>query len=399
MEDKRRIMWIDQLRGLALFFVVVGHVALPPRIKSVIYSFHMPLFFIISGLTLNHQKIQMIPMKEYIKDKAKKLILPYLWMSFLVFPLWYVTYYWICDTSTTLFQVILGIFGGNNLIFYTSTSNALWFLLVLFFAEILYAAVVKWTHGDEQRISIFVILSAVVGYLEKGKGQIWHFNIAFTAVAFLYIGKLLMDFYRKHTEFFESKREIKKYGMIFLLMIVGGVSHICNGRISMTANKFGKSFVLFYITAFCFSVVVILVAMSLPRFHFLNYIGRNTLLYVGCHIPVIRFFEKAYPNLFSSGVYVVFLAVGVYLGMMLICWLCNKYFPYVCGKTATTNRNVLAIWKVFIVADCGVIPVLGIFEHFHILEKSSYQNIMIVCLTFLLSIFYVWFSQRKPIKK
>ena len=398
MENKRRILWIDQLRGIALFFVVIGHVALPSNIKSVIYSFHMPLFFIISGLTLNHEKIQKIPMKEYIKDKAKKLILPYFWMSFLVFPLWYITYCVICDTATTIFQVIVGIFSGNNLVFYTSTSNALWFLLVLFFAEILYAAIIKWTHGDEQKISILIVLSAIVGYLDKGNGQIWHFNVAFTAVAFLYIGKILMDLYKKYMDFFEAKREIKKYGIIVLLVVVGCISHICNGRISMTANKFGKSFVLFYITAVSFSVAVMMVTMILPRFHFVNFIGKNTLLYVGCHIPIIRFFEKVYPDVFGGGIYVVFLAGAVYLGMILLCWLCNSYFPFVCAKTSEKNKKVLTIWNVLIVFDCGVIPVLGVFEHFHILEKTQYQNVGILCTTVLISILLVGFTQINKVK-
>ena len=65
---------------------------------------------------------------------------------------------------------------------------------------------------------------------------------------------------------------IKKYGIIVLLVVVGCISHICNGRISMTANKFGKSFVLFYITAVSFSVAVMMVTMILPRFHFVNFL-------------------------------------------------------------------------------------------------------------------------------
>ena len=389
MENKIRILWIDQLRGIAIFLVVLGHVAIPARIKSVIYSFHMPLFFIISGLTLNHLKIQKLSMMEYIKDKIKKLLIPYVWMSFLVFPLWYITFCKISHTQATIVQVIGGIFLGNNTVFYTSTSNALWFLLVLFFAEILYAAIVKLTKGDVKKMSILMVLSAIVGYLQKGIGQIWHFNVAFMAVVFLYIGKILMDYYKKHTEFLESKREIKKYAWMFLLFVVGCISHICNGRISMTANKFGKSFVLFYITAICFSVVFMLVIMMLPKFNFINFIGKNTLLYVGCHVPIIRFFEKAYPQIFGSGIWTVFLAVGVYLVMVLICCLCNKYFPYVCGKTSGINKKEFIIWKLLIVANCGLIPVLGVFQHFHILENTQYRNGAILLVTFLISILFV----------
>lgn len=58
-----RIEWLDSLKGFAIFLVVVGHVVLGyikadifPQfynelqyIYAIIYSFHMPLFFLISG--------------------------------------------------------------------------------------------------------------------------------------------------------------------------------------------------------------------------------------------------------------------------------------------------------------------------------------------------------------
>ena len=52
--EKERIDWLDSLRGLAAFLVVVGHVAILFKIywiESIIYFFHMPLFFMISGIT------------------------------------------------------------------------------------------------------------------------------------------------------------------------------------------------------------------------------------------------------------------------------------------------------------------------------------------------------------
>lgn len=44
MNQNGRIVWIEQLRSIAFFFVILGHVALPKDVQSVIYSFHMPFF-------------------------------------------------------------------------------------------------------------------------------------------------------------------------------------------------------------------------------------------------------------------------------------------------------------------------------------------------------------------
>ena len=50
---KKRIEWIDICRGLAIILVIIGHSNLETgmafNLKSIIYSFHMPLFFVLSG--------------------------------------------------------------------------------------------------------------------------------------------------------------------------------------------------------------------------------------------------------------------------------------------------------------------------------------------------------------
>lgn len=52
MNQNGRIVWIEQLRSIAFFFVILGHVALPKDVQSVIYSFHMPFFSLFPGLRL-----------------------------------------------------------------------------------------------------------------------------------------------------------------------------------------------------------------------------------------------------------------------------------------------------------------------------------------------------------
>ena len=49
MENKKRIVWIDQLKGIAFIFVIIGHLGIGKTFKSWIYSFHMPLFFFAAG--------------------------------------------------------------------------------------------------------------------------------------------------------------------------------------------------------------------------------------------------------------------------------------------------------------------------------------------------------------
>src|SRR3954451_22012656 len=50
----QRIEWIDRARGIGIILVVVGHALLSTSTgafaRDMIYAFHMPLFFFLSGL-------------------------------------------------------------------------------------------------------------------------------------------------------------------------------------------------------------------------------------------------------------------------------------------------------------------------------------------------------------
>ena len=47
----KRIVWIDIAKGLGIILVIAGHLfRYDSYISTVIFSFHMPLFFFFAGL-------------------------------------------------------------------------------------------------------------------------------------------------------------------------------------------------------------------------------------------------------------------------------------------------------------------------------------------------------------
>lgn len=363
---KERIVWIDQLRSVAFLFVIIGHVALPKEMKSLIYSFHMPLFFLISGLTVNRDRIINTPILDYIKKQAKSLLVPYFWMSFLCYPLWYLAFH-ILSSSTKLTPVDMfkGIIAGS--LEYNSPSNALWFLLVLFLANILYACILKLSKGNESVLLCFVFISAIIGFLDKAFPQLWHFNVAFTAVMLLYLGNQFMIWY-KNSKLYNHKLSLsyvaKLLTVVAGLVVVGLISHKMNGRISMTANKFGKSVLLFYITAIAFSFAITLVMTLIPKISFVTYIGQNTLLYLGIHIPIIRIFEKAFPDIFSQYKFSIPFAFVLYVALIPIVMFVKKCFPYVCGQFTRDCSLIQNMGKVVIVFWSTCVPFAYVMSKF-----------------------------------
>lgn len=80
----KRIDYIDIARGLGILLVVMGHNDfgyISPFAYKVIYSFHMPLFFFLSGYFLNAS----IPFFDYFKKRFSSLLKPYLFTIFLIY--------------------------------------------------------------------------------------------------------------------------------------------------------------------------------------------------------------------------------------------------------------------------------------------------------------------------
>src|SRR6516162_8987779 len=88
-----RLEWVDVAKGLGIALVVLGHTLrglvnaglLNPEgpvqvVDRWIYAFHMPLFFILSGLFLARSAER--PLRSFVADKLLRLGYPYLvWVT------------------------------------------------------------------------------------------------------------------------------------------------------------------------------------------------------------------------------------------------------------------------------------------------------------------------------
>jgi len=80
----KRIGYIDIARGIGILLVVLGHNDfgyISPFGYKLIYSFHMPLFFFLSGYFLNVS----IPFVDFLKKRFNSLLKPYLFTIFLIY--------------------------------------------------------------------------------------------------------------------------------------------------------------------------------------------------------------------------------------------------------------------------------------------------------------------------
>ena len=119
---KQRVEYLDYVRGMAILLVVLGHMYnVEDPIRILIYSFHMPLFFIISGFFAKND----IGLLELIKKKFKVLMIPYFAFGGVIMLIMYATNGFDEEFAIYIRHFITGV-----------GRDALWFLVCLFLAFI-----------------------------------------------------------------------------------------------------------------------------------------------------------------------------------------------------------------------------------------------------------------------
>jgi len=120
-----RIQYIDIARGIGILLVVLGHndfALVSPFVYQVIYSFHMPLFFFLSGFFINPS----VGFWEFVKRRFNSLLKPYL---FTIFMIYFVSVsFEKMSFQTALFRITKSLYGSG----YYLDWVQLWFLPHLF---------------------------------------------------------------------------------------------------------------------------------------------------------------------------------------------------------------------------------------------------------------------------
>lgn len=132
----QRSVLFDVMRGIAIILVVIGHAGIGPLSWAFIYSFHMPLFFYISGCFCNVEQ----SFKQFFIKRIKSLYFPFvkLYTLFIIAsPLLHAykisgnDYHSFSEILQALSLVIRFRVGAIDLL------GQFWFLPVLFFISII----------------------------------------------------------------------------------------------------------------------------------------------------------------------------------------------------------------------------------------------------------------------
>ena len=134
-EIHQRYVSLDIAKAICIILMVAGHSGCPKYIHDVIYLFHMPAFFLISGMLLSEKYL--LDLRNGIKKKFKSYYIPYVKWS-IVFILAHNILYQLnfYSNSYSLTETILNILLAITMMKTEMLLGGYWFLSSLLWASI-----------------------------------------------------------------------------------------------------------------------------------------------------------------------------------------------------------------------------------------------------------------------
>lgn len=276
MKTLAKIKEYELIRGIAIIFVILGHsyqlgsfnismqefVSLDTNcvasffngiINQIIYSFHMPLYMILSG-ALAYRAFDKWEIFEYIKLRCKRLIIPFFVCGFFF---------------SVPIKFIAGYFGTWSLLesyvhslVLMETTGHLWFLFVLFLLDCIFIVVYKMNLVDKRIFVLIMIIAFLIhDYLPSGGLMLYrlcHFALYF------YLGLM-----------FEKKGIRQRVSEILL-----------KDKILLIVLCIGIYCVFYNLEQIFNEIIPIGKAIVRNAFEFFQAISASMIIFMSCHLVV-----------------------------------------------------------------------------------------------------------------
>lgn len=206
--SSHRVAWLDVLKGVGIVSVVWGHAAYP--YSYLMFFFHMPLFFFISGYLY---KPNTAAAHDAIIKRAKHLLLPYV-------------FYLAAITAALAMIAVIGnnpveinwkalVLGGSKL---EGPYGTFWFVTCLFCVQTVYDLIYR-RLPDKRYVVLIVMLCYLLAFWESRYHQdifiAWNSDVALFGIVFYALGHLC-----KMKKWLENPRVYRVIALISAIFLI-----------------------------------------------------------------------------------------------------------------------------------------------------------------------------------
>lgn len=300
-----RIPYLDTAKGILILLMLLGHIWNDGIVHDIIYVFHMPAFFVISGILLNHSSSISKSFSQNLFEKAQRFLIPCLCFEIPGIAANILQHGVTLSIKGYLFEVLtLHLYNGPS-----------WFLVVMFFCQMLFFAIIRLT---KRKNIVLAVLFALVLVLPKYDSYI---SLSTTVLGLLF---LLLGY--SYENLFTNKSQFR--GLFWLALFITILSSW--NDVDMATYQDGIR--TLFIAGAILGTYVILCISKHTHIPLIDYFGKNSLIVLGSHHPILIAVKYCLGiEAFSVFGGVCFFIILLILEIPLI-EIANRYLPFVAGK-------------------------------------------------------------------
>lgn len=325
---KERVVWIDWAKAVLIYLMVVGHCFPVAWEDQLIYAFHMPAFFIISGY-LYH------PHKWW--QTLRSFFVPILFFSsvnFLIYALPKI----LKGTFSTVHlaeRMLIPFWGPGSLQEeeYIYLFPGVWFVIALLLCRLFMGdfSSFSWVRKYKYYVLFFLLGFLVIEpFLFPNNPlrpyKFYRFIPSFPFVLFGYCLKNRMDLSRI------------SFPIAIVLMSLFVMISFWNGYTNILNYKFGHSYIVFGVNACIASIVLYRYCVVLKDNSYVRFISIGTMLILAMNINLKIFFNLLFEKIGLGTIITDHYVYPWILGLLIIIacywpirWLLH-YCPILLGK-------------------------------------------------------------------
>ena len=352
---KMRYPYIDIARGISIALLVLGHTLgyseHSKLVYKLIYSFVVPLFFLVSGYVSSMKGTA----KQFFKGRFMRIVLPYfLWGLLFLIPYQFVGGSTADSLNMTAENSILALI--KNVLYGIGKDGALrhnstlWFLPALFTIEVFYWLIISCANRKKKPSFDIIAFTTliVVGYISSEYLLIalpWGINTMLVAGPYFYAGYLLRK-YDLITRLVESKYRVAIGGALFVIWLTAAYN---NSLLAFMSYSYGNM-LWGYLSGISMSILLLWLSMQIKTSKMLETVGRNTMSIMLFHKLVVLIFQtKAGPLtdwlkhsnigieiMLSAGITI--LAIGCSLVAAIVL---RRIAPFAIGEMRRKEKNTI----------------------------------------------------------
>ena len=323
----KRLDYIDAAKAFGMMTVMWGHIHFMDISNDFVYAFHMPFFFILSGMVFFPDKYD--GFKNFVVSKVRSLLIPYAIYSVITWVIWaafvIVTRQQVDSIWAPLIETVISR-GSEG---YLVHNGPLWFVTCLFATEMSYF----WISRLPDWLNVMVVaVLAIIGYFLVTYARFfdfttlpWSIEVGMMAMVFFATGHLVVKRIG-HTKIESAINNNICLSSIIALLLFIGVYFVAffNGNPSMGHARLNNP-VLFYLGAFMGSVAMFILCVlfanrsAFNKLLFLRrgvlWFGSNSFIAMAIHMPIKGFLIEIAAKMLNATPYVV--KTSVPLGIVI----------------------------------------------------------------------------------